>query len=950
MGGAAGHMKHPFDLPAVETGEDLKQFFETAADWVIENTAVLKIDGVNASFKLIDSPDAVNGKEFALDRGSAKPIDIEGITTSRVGERWPPEHGMHAATIILLDIFNKALWHEAGAHITEELQQLGLWDDPTKIFNAEFVLKHLNVKEYKTNFIALHGINKFDWVTKKRRASKEIPYEKDVLESIRDKVAPFAKAAKDLTRERNNLDMEVYTSVPIESLRDDGGAPIRADFSKTLNSVFPIHQRYGEPPVERSLDDWLSGADNPRDAKVPLVTGRKPGALSKEIYKIVLNTTEPLADLLGDDEEYIKLARDGAIFWHATRLLGHDVLSTLTAGEDFGPVNDEEGIVLRDTIAFGTEDPVKITGNFILKGEEGRLAKKSRPQKVVGIFPGSFKPPHYGHFTVLQFLKEQGAQEIKVLVSAPEQEVRSQKITPAKAKAVWEEYLEVEPVGVPVDIIVSSSPSPIGAAYDYIEKLAPAGETILLGTSEADAERYPQETLDQSAAKNPSGNVKVQAAVAPACKPPEGCDTVSKMSAGVMRDIIEKHPDVSQEETQLVLNHMHPSLSDEKKMDIFSFLVGAGVKKTEEPASLSSMDEPIEEVSAMGAVGGGSVEGFSGTAINKRKHIRREATNYQYMTKSEKRKMLKEEQALRKHIRALIKKKHQKQINEEQQIRGFVRKLIKEVKIEDSPTKSTGINKLISVLKIIFPTIERAYKSLTTDKEQRISFKKHLVHAVINTLSPQDAIDSALDEPSGAMAESLLKEQELAPDPTKFIDIGIRTDKEKEEEEVEAAADKEAEDKIAKEEEVETKKKDLEAFEDISGEKRPFPEIAGLDLTGRDDAVETYKRVIDAIIRGYGKLHNETDEAHFKDYLVTNTLLYMDKWEDDIATELPDLTTPEYETAKGEKEKYTGAGEEGLPPPEEGFPPPDEEEELAPGPEALGEKIEQAIMSVLINS
>ena len=102
--------------------------------------------------------------------------------------------------------------------------------------------------------------------------------------------------------------------MPVESLRDDGGAPIRADFSKTLNSVFPIHQRYGEPPVERSLDDWLSGADNPRDAKIPLVTGRKPGALSKEIYKIVLNTTEPLADLLGDDEEYIKLARDGAIF------------------------------------------------------------------------------------------------------------------------------------------------------------------------------------------------------------------------------------------------------------------------------------------------------------------------------------------------------------------------------------------------------------------------------------------------------------------------------------------------------------------------------------------------------------------------------------------------------------------------------------------------------------
>ena len=73
MGGAAGHMAHPFDLPEVNTGNDLINFFKEAAEYLTINPASVKIDGVNVSFKLIDGP---HGKEFAVDRGSTKPIDI----------------------------------------------------------------------------------------------------------------------------------------------------------------------------------------------------------------------------------------------------------------------------------------------------------------------------------------------------------------------------------------------------------------------------------------------------------------------------------------------------------------------------------------------------------------------------------------------------------------------------------------------------------------------------------------------------------------------------------------------------------------------------------------------------------------------------------------------------------------------------------------------------------
>ena len=162
-----------------------------------------------------------------------------------------------------------------------------------------------------------------------------------------------------------------------------------------------------------------------------------------------------------------------------------------------------------------------------------------------------------------------------------------------------------------------------------------------------------------------------------------------------------------------------------------------------------------------------------------------------------------EEQLLRKHIRTAIDKRYANQLQEESSLRNYIRQIISEAKIEDSPTKSTGINKLISVLKVILPTVEKSYKSLTSDPAQRESFIKHYIHAVINTLSPQDAMESAFDEAEPTMAEGLLKEQEADPD--KFIDIGIRTEKEQEDEELAAAAEKEIEDKVSKEDAATTK-------------------------------------------------------------------------------------------------------------------------------------------------
>ena len=92
MGGAAGHMSHPFDLGWVNSGSDLLDFFEKARTFVEKKgAAAVKIDGVNVSFKLVGDDES---KQFAVDRGSLKPIDIEGITMGRVDDRFPEGHGM----------------------------------------------------------------------------------------------------------------------------------------------------------------------------------------------------------------------------------------------------------------------------------------------------------------------------------------------------------------------------------------------------------------------------------------------------------------------------------------------------------------------------------------------------------------------------------------------------------------------------------------------------------------------------------------------------------------------------------------------------------------------------------------------------------------------------------------------------------------------------------------
>lgn len=252
------------------------------------------------------------------------------------------------------------------------------------------------------------------------------------------------------------------------------------------------------------------------------------------------------------------------------------------------------------------------------------------------------------------------------------------------------------------------------------------------------------------------------------------------------------------------------------------------------------------------------------------------------------------------------------QKQEEKILREYVRKLLKkklnEASIEDTPTNSTGINKLVGVLKIILPQIESSYKNLTTDKAQRESFRKYLLKAYLDTLAPQDILaDIPLTE---ALSTTTLDEQEADP-----------TDVEKEIEQSKAAAQKidlddptgeKAAAEAEKEKEKQDKSKEKLKLAAEPEASKPFPTITGLDPTGRDAAIEVYKKTADAIIRSYRTLHNQTDQKMFKDYLITNVLLWIDQYESVISSDVGDVTTPEYEKQKADIARFN-KGEEAAP-------------------------------------
>ena len=238
---------------------------------------------------------------------------------------------------------------------------------------------------------------------------------------------------------------------------------------------------------------------------------------------------------------------------------------------------------------------------------------------------------------------------------------------------------------------------------------------------------------------------------------------------------------------------------------------------------------------------------------------------------------------IRKGIKVILERKRLKSIRhneDEKRLRGVLRDIIKETQTTDVPAevphKNTGINVLSMLLKKIVPILEDDYKSLTSNEQQRTSFRAHILNAVKNSLAP---IDAVRDVPKAEV--EALQEQD--------IDITVKDD-----------------DKF-----IPVRQQDVEPEEETEETDEEKFGIPGEELTGRNFAFQTFNKVENQIMDAYQSLASSGDKELFYDYLLTNLKLYFDKFEDELATSLEEPTTPEYEeeTAAAEEEEL-GGGEE----------------------------------------
>ena len=234
---------------------------------------------------------------------------------------------------------------------------------------------------------------------------------------------------------------------------------------------------------------------------------------------------------------------------------------------------------------------------------------------------------------------------------------------------------------------------------------------------------------------------------------------------------------------------------------------------------------------------------------------------------------------------------------EEKRLRKVIRKLLKEE--EGQGDESTGISYLRRDLKKIIPELESGYKALRSKKEQRDSYRAHIIGALkdiilrgdtnFNAKSDGDSLADGVDAPIDAgLNEEIdvkIADSEDFPDPEKKLDIGRE------------------------------KPEELQAAEDDSEENKELDDfsIEGEDKTGAAAALTSMKQIEKVVINTYSTLYDPTDRELYADYLITNTQLYFDEFEKELQTIIPEPENPEYEKRKEPEAAELDVGEPEIP-------------------------------------
>ena len=626
---------------------------------------------------------------------------------------------------------------------------------------------------------------------------------------------------------------KIYKFLDDPSQKDKVRKIVKGDKKIISAAIFPLEDIIHDFSVEmlRGLESAFV-IDNEQEVKrlkdeVAKAIRAIKGADNETATEILVKQMKKLKDI-----ENVSTAAEGFVFTYDGK--------TYKFTGNFAPINQLLGL-----FRYGRGDvpPMQIDE------DEGEV------QADIVYVPGSFKPPHKGHFELMKEYAK-SARKVVVLISDP-QSLKSIRfidmpsmdgmleVSPDASKRIFDLYIENAGMSGRIEVPAiwrEGNTNPMQYLHDKLNSIGRSGKekTVALGVStkdKGDEDRFNKNYVE------PFEDYK-NLTVVPMPKEPHG-----NFSATNMRNAVTHYDETG--DASMFQEYIPDGVSAEAVLSILS----SGQVYTE------------EEIKEMSSMGGGSVQG-GGRTNHEETLIREEEDEMsEYMID---RKTFLEELAVREAIREKLQRKYKNSMTEEQLVRAAIREMLNE-DVAEAPYKSTGINELETLLKKIIPVIEPDYKSLTTSEDQRESFRAHILKAVQNALAPGGAVsrDSRDVKPLDLPDEDTFDIGDVEEDieitmgePEKFIDIDPKAKTEPEEEEEDFVID-------------------------------------GQEETGRNFAMMTWERIETNIVDSYRKLAAATDRDLFYDYLMANLKLYFDKFDDELAAVVSEPESEIYNDEKG---------------------------------------------------
>jgi len=908
VGGVAGHMNHLYDNPKLTFGK-IKDIFNKASEGKLIGTE--KTDGVNlfVSYSVREKRAKAARNKSNLKDGGLTPKELEqkfsgrgelmkaftdGFTAFESSVRAMPVElqidlfgpdanifynaeimDPRSPNVINYDTQNMVIHRVGHLLLDKETGEAKPYGNDEMVSVLEDALSSIQSAKTKEDYgVQVNAVRKLEKFANNHAAADAVKRLDDIMSaagmSDSNNIGDYIvkKTGEKIEKTLPNLDPEIKMMIQKRMLGQKGDnitAILKtiSDQPENIRNMVTTMVQGSKPhlgvtiyPIEDIVHDFSVEALKGLESAFLLDNKREVGRLRKEVEQ-ALEAVEQADDeevmrVLGKQlkklksAENVTTAAEGFVF-------DYDGETYKFTG-NFAPVNQLLGVF---KYGRGKIPPLKIDKSETIDEHETESEKTQ-----IYVYPGRFQPmgPHHAE-TYKKIAEEYGADNVYVATS--------DKVEFPKSPFNFKEKREIMVRhGIPEDKIIKVK-NPYHA-IELLQKYEPEDTEVTYFVGEKDMTEDPRFGPDNREGTSREG---YEWNIARAPHVSIDIEGIGEMSGTSLRNALR---DADENRFKEIMGWFDPG--------VHNMIVSA----------LNS----LEEISAMG---GGAVAGYSG---NKRKRtlIRQEET------------IMREEIVMEMKLREIIRKRiggkknilresienkdpgiiyvNQRQKDEidkyqmEHYLRKCIRKLILLEKEELPPHRSTGINVLQDLLMKIIPSLKTGYKSLTTDIEQRSSFRSHIINAVVNSLAPIELDDEASEE---------LKEIELDvkddADADKFIDIG-----------------------------------DSDFVSDDEEEEK-FQTLPGKDLTGRNVAMQAYERVEKQTVDAYADLDNEQDQKMFYDYLIANLKLYFDKFEDQLKDELPEPTSATYER---EKEKADASLPES---------PPIEEVPAGAEEEPLGERL-----------